>query len=113
MTRPAAVCAAAVLLSAMAPAIGAGVAPAPRIDPRVLVLDDKGPATAAITAELKGSGTPYTDTTVDLTASGRSVPVDPSGTASAARAAEPADRLPVPAGVRKPVPYGPGDATRA
>ncbi|WP_432585458.1 hypothetical protein ABVG11_04400 [Streptomyces sp. HD1123-B1] len=80
MTRPAAACAAAVLLSAMAPAIGAGAAPAPRID---------------------------------LTASGRSVPADPSGTASAARAAEPADRLPVPAGVRKPVPYGPGDATRA
>ncbi|MCP9207578.1 hypothetical protein [Streptomyces cucumeris] len=70
MTRPAAACAAAVLLSATAPAIGAGAAPAPRIDLRVLVLDDKGPATAAITTELKGSGTPYT--TVDLTASGRS-----------------------------------------
>ncbi|MBL1098730.1 hypothetical protein [Streptomyces coffeae] len=64
MTRPAAVCAAAVPLSARAPAIGASAAPTPRIDLRVLVLDDKGPATAAITAELKDSGTPCT--TVDL-----------------------------------------------
>ncbi|QKV91055.1 hypothetical protein HUT19_04295 [Streptomyces sp. NA02950] len=70
MPRPAAECAAAVLLSAMAPAIGANAEPTPRIDLRVLVLDDKGPATAALTAELKGSGTPCT--TVDLTASKRS-----------------------------------------
>lgn len=70
MTRPAAACAAAVLLTAFAPALTASAAATPRIDLRVLVLDDHGPATAAITAELDGSGTPYT--TVDLTASGRS-----------------------------------------
>ncbi|RNL70163.1 hypothetical protein [Streptomyces sp. I6] len=38
--------------------------PAPRIDLRVLVVSDGGPATAAIAAELDGAGTPYT--VVDL-----------------------------------------------
>jgi hypothetical protein len=50
----------ALLLAFAAPAAQAAAAPAPRIDLRVLVVDDGGPATAAITAELDGSGTPYT-----------------------------------------------------
>ncbi|MEU9099877.1 hypothetical protein [Streptomyces sp. NPDC048361] len=45
--------------------------PAPRIDLRVLVVSDGGPATAALTAELDGEGTPYT--VVDLRQSGRPV----------------------------------------
>ncbi|MCT9092400.1 hypothetical protein N4G70_26540 [Streptomyces sp. ASQP_92] len=52
-----------------APAYSA--APAPRIDLKVLVVSDGGPATDAITAELDGEGTPYTE--VDLTKSGRPV----------------------------------------
>ncbi|HZF87809.1 hypothetical protein [Streptomyces sp.] len=43
--------------------------PAPRIDLRVLVVSDGGPATDAIAAELDGAGTPYTE--IDLTRSGR------------------------------------------
>ncbi|MEU0850959.1 hypothetical protein ABZ387_23765 [Streptomyces flaveolus] len=39
-------------------------APAPRIDLRVLVVSDGGPATDAIAAELRAAGTPYTE--VDL-----------------------------------------------
>ncbi|MET7274309.1 hypothetical protein ABZS59_24390 [Streptomyces flaveolus] len=39
-------------------------APAPRIDLRVLVVSDGGPATDAIAAELRTAGTPYTE--VDL-----------------------------------------------
>ena len=50
----------ALLLALAAPAAGAAAAPAPRIDLKVLVVDDGGPATAAIAAELDGSGTPYT-----------------------------------------------------
>lgn len=50
----------ALLLAFATPAAQAAAAPAPRIDLRVLVVDDGGPATAAITAELDGSGTPYT-----------------------------------------------------
>ncbi|MFG2606331.1 hypothetical protein ACGFT2_22690 [Streptomyces sp. NPDC048514] len=42
---------------------------APRIDLRVLVVSDGGPATDAIAAELDTAGTPYTK--VDLTKSGR------------------------------------------
>ncbi|MGW4566464.1 hypothetical protein ACWEN3_30055 [Streptomyces sp. NPDC004561] len=42
---------------------------APRIDLRVLVVSDGGPATAAITAELTADGTPYTE--VDLTSADR------------------------------------------
>ncbi|MFJ8939810.1 hypothetical protein ACIRL0_29535 [Streptomyces sp. NPDC102365] len=41
----------------------------PRIDLKVLVVDDGGPATGAITAELDSAGTPYTR--VDLADSGR------------------------------------------
>ncbi|TVL89461.1 hypothetical protein [Streptomyces sp. SAJ15] len=69
-TRLAAACAAAALLTMGVPATGANAAePTPRIDLRVLVVTDGGPATQAIMAELEGSGTPYT--TVDLTAAGR------------------------------------------
>ncbi|MCE0447232.1 hypothetical protein LT493_31645 [Streptomyces tricolor] len=42
---------------------------APRVDLRVLVVSDGGPATDAIAAELATAGTPYTE--VDLTDSGR------------------------------------------
>ncbi|OIJ62569.1 hypothetical protein [Streptomyces mangrovisoli] len=42
---------------------------APRIDLRVLVVSDGGPATQAIAAELQSDGTPFTE--VDLTQSGR------------------------------------------
>lgn len=45
-------------------------ATAPRIDLRVLVVRDGGPATDAIAAELDAAGTPYTE--VDLTRSNRS-----------------------------------------
>ncbi|MEV6400598.1 hypothetical protein AB0M39_38460 [Streptomyces sp. NPDC051907] len=62
----------ALILALAAPsagAAGAAAAPAPRIDLRVLVVDDGGPAIAAITAELDGAGTPYTR--VDLHNAGR------------------------------------------
>ncbi|MFI6685201.1 hypothetical protein [Streptomyces sp. NPDC050485] len=52
-----------------APAFSA--TPAPRIDLRVLVVSDGGPATTAIAAELDGEGTPYT--MVDLGQTGRPV----------------------------------------
>ncbi|MFI9629670.1 hypothetical protein [Streptomyces sp. NPDC052042] len=45
--------------------------PAARVDLRVLVVSDGGPATAAIAAELDGAGTPYT--VVDLNSAGRPV----------------------------------------
>lgn len=45
--------------------------PAPRIDLRVLVVTDGGPATAAIAAELDSAGTPYT--VVDLADAARPV----------------------------------------
>ncbi|MFE0088058.1 hypothetical protein [Streptomyces sp. NPDC059016] len=45
--------------------------PAPRIDLRVLVVSDGGPATAAIAAELDSAGTPYT--VVDLADEARPV----------------------------------------
>jgi hypothetical protein len=44
---------------------------APRIDLRVLIVSDGGPATDAIAAELAAAGTPYTE--VDLRQSGRPV----------------------------------------
>jgi hypothetical protein len=53
----------ALLLALAAPGTGAAraaAAPVPRIDLRVLVVDDGGPAVAAIAAELDGAGTPYT-----------------------------------------------------
>ncbi|MFJ6699059.1 hypothetical protein ACIQM4_23665 [Streptomyces sp. NPDC091272] len=43
----------------------------PRIDLRVLVIDDGGPATAAVAAELEAAGTPFTR--VELAAGGRPV----------------------------------------
>ncbi|MGW0764833.1 hypothetical protein [Streptomyces sp. NPDC002676] len=48
---------------------GAGAAAEPRIDLRVLVVDDGGSQVAAITAQLRNEGVPYT--TVDLGDSGR------------------------------------------
>ncbi|MBT2385494.1 hypothetical protein [Streptomyces sp. ISL-11] len=68
-TRLAAACAAGVLLTMAVPLSGAHAADAPRVDLRLLVVDDGGPATEAIRAELDDAGTPYT--TVDLTESGR------------------------------------------
>ncbi|WP_329180979.1 hypothetical protein [Streptomyces sp. NBC_01477] len=62
--------AAALVALAVAPPSARAAVP-PRVDLRVLVVDDGGPATAAITSELDGAGTPYT--TVDLTAAGRPV----------------------------------------
>lgn len=53
------------------PAAYAADPPPPRIDLRVLVVSDGGPATDAIAAELDTAGTPYTE--VDLTQSGRPV----------------------------------------
>ncbi|MEU1183320.1 hypothetical protein ABZ464_37915 [Streptomyces sp. NPDC005820] len=43
----------------------------PRVDLRVLVVSDGGPATGAIAAELTAAGTPYTE--IDLTRPGRQV----------------------------------------
>ncbi|MFD6418944.1 hypothetical protein [Streptomyces sp. NPDC060194] len=57
----------ALVLTMVAPAQAAP--PAPRIDLKILVVSDGGPATAAIAAELDSSGTPYT--LVDLTKAGR------------------------------------------
>ncbi|MEU8888464.1 hypothetical protein [Streptomyces sp. NPDC048442] len=61
--------------SSGSPAAGAPAAAAgeqvPRIDLRVLVVSDGGPATAAIAAELSAAGTPFT--LVDLTRAGRQV----------------------------------------
>lgn len=69
--RAAAVASAAALVAlAVAPTAAQPAVP-PRVDLRVLVVDDGGPATAAITSELDGAGTAYT--TVDLTAAGRPV----------------------------------------
>ncbi len=69
-TRLAAACAAGALLAIAAPVAGAQAADTtPRIDLRVLVVDDGGPATEAIRAELDGAGTPYTS--VALSDSGR------------------------------------------
>lgn len=60
-TRWAAAFTAAGLLAAVAPAAGAHAATtAQRIDLRVLVVDDGGPATAAIMNEMDIAGTPYT-----------------------------------------------------
>ncbi|MFE6618141.1 hypothetical protein [Streptomyces sp. NPDC057740] len=54
-----------------APAAHAAAPPPPRIDLRVLVVSDGGPATDAIAAELDTAGTPYTE--IDLTRSDRPV----------------------------------------
>jgi hypothetical protein len=57
--------------SPVTPATAAVADPAPRVDLRVLVVTDGGPATAAVAAELDGAGTPYT--LVDLTRPDRPV----------------------------------------
>lgn len=59
-TRRVAACAAAVLLAGgLQSSLAHGATTAPRIDLTVLVIDDGGPATAAIAAELKSQGTPH------------------------------------------------------
>ncbi|MET9223262.1 hypothetical protein ABZX65_31510 [Streptomyces sp. NPDC003300] len=67
--RAAALSSAAVLVALGVAPSGAQAATPPRIDLRVLVVDDGGPATQAITAELDGAGTPYTR--IDLNQAGR------------------------------------------
>ncbi|PJE95755.1 hypothetical protein CUT44_21045 [Streptomyces carminius] len=69
--RMAAACLATAVLVALTPAGPAAADPgsAPRVDLRVLVVDDGGPAVGAITAALEGAGTPYT--AVDLSDTGR------------------------------------------
>ncbi|MFD7898814.1 hypothetical protein [Streptomyces sp. NPDC059743] len=70
--RTTALTAGALLLALALPAAPAlADEPAPRIDLRVLVVADGGPATAAIAAELDTAGTPYT--VVDLGRSDRPV----------------------------------------
>lgn len=59
-TRRVAACAAAVLLAGgLQTTLAHADTTPPRIDLTVLVIDDGGPAVAAITAELKSQGTPY------------------------------------------------------
>ncbi|MGC5565152.1 hypothetical protein ACPYPG_20255 [Streptomyces sp. FR-108] len=70
MLWKAGVCGSAAMLTFVTSSIAARAAtPEPRIDLKVLVVDDGGPATGAITAELESAGTPYTR--VDLADSGR------------------------------------------
>ncbi|MFD3549400.1 hypothetical protein ACFWUW_28025 [Streptomyces sp. NPDC058655] len=71
MNRVAAVMAAAALVSVGVPAATAQAAVTPRIDLRVLVVDDGGTSVEAITAELRDTGVPYTR--VQLGSSGRPV----------------------------------------
>ena len=59
-TRRAAACAAVGLLAAGLQTVTAHAAAQNRIDLTVLLVDDGGPATAAIAAELTSEGTPYT-----------------------------------------------------
>lgn len=69
-SRKAAVCAAALLVTFLAPVTGARADELePRIDLRVLVVDDGGAATDAVASELDSAGTPYTQ--VDLSDAGR------------------------------------------
>ncbi|MFI6337881.1 hypothetical protein [Streptomyces sp. NPDC050535] len=66
----ASVCGSAAVLTLVTSPIAAKAATLePRIDLKVLVVDDGGPATGAITAELDSAGTPYTR--VNLADSGR------------------------------------------
>ncbi|MET9322691.1 hypothetical protein ABZX75_21225 [Streptomyces sp. NPDC003038] len=69
--RLAAACAAAALVSVALPASTAQAATAPRIDLKVLVVDDGGSSVEAITAELRDTGVPYTR--VELGSGGRPV----------------------------------------
>ncbi|WP_329194703.1 MULTISPECIES: hypothetical protein [unclassified Streptomyces] len=72
MNRLAAAMAATALMSVAVPAATAQAATVvPRIDLRVLVVDDGGSSVAAITAELRDTGVPYTR--VDLGSSSRPV----------------------------------------
>ncbi|MCX4802037.1 hypothetical protein OG594_10305 [Streptomyces sp. NBC_01214] len=71
MNRVAAMMAAAALVSVAVPASTARAAVAPRIDLKVLVVDDGGSSVEAITAELRDTGVPYTR--VQLGSSGRPV----------------------------------------
>ncbi|MEV0409585.1 hypothetical protein AB0I68_01945 [Streptomyces sp. NPDC050448] len=60
MNRAAAAMAAAALMSVAMPAATAQAAVTPRIDLKVLVVDDGGSSVEAITAELQDTGVPYT-----------------------------------------------------
>ncbi|MFD3323961.1 hypothetical protein [Streptomyces sp. NPDC058701] len=71
MNRVAAVMAAAALVSVVVPAATATAAVTPRIDLKVLVVDDGGTSVEAITAELRDTGVPFTR--VQLGSSGRPV----------------------------------------
>ncbi|MCX4777908.1 hypothetical protein [Streptomyces sp. NBC_01264] len=71
MNRLAAVCLAAAIASVAVPGAAAQAAVTPRIDLRVLVVDDGGSSVEAITAELRDTGVPYTR--VDLGSGSRPV----------------------------------------
>ncbi|MBT2504722.1 hypothetical protein J7I98_02180 [Streptomyces sp. ISL-98] len=71
MGRSGALLLAAGLLAVTAPPTVAGAAAVPRIDLKVLVVDDGGGAVDAVESELKGSGVPYT--VVELDKPGRPV----------------------------------------
>ncbi|MER5870264.1 hypothetical protein [Streptomyces sp. NPDC002044] len=71
MNRVAAVMAAAALVSVVLPVATATAAVTPRIDLKVLVVDDGGTSVEAITAELRDTGVPFTR--VQLGSSGRPV----------------------------------------
>lgn len=64
MNRVAAAMAAAALMSVALPASAAVAAVAPRIDLKVLVVDDGGSSVEAITAELRDTGVPFTRVTL-------------------------------------------------
>ncbi|MFF3377475.1 hypothetical protein ACFYXF_31520 [Streptomyces sp. NPDC002680] len=70
-TRTAALAAGALIAALGLPAGTAHADTTPRVDLRVLVVSDGGPATDAITAELDTVGTPYTE--IDLGAAGRPI----------------------------------------
>ncbi|MEV6105530.1 hypothetical protein AB0M28_12560 [Streptomyces sp. NPDC051940] len=63
--RVAAAGAAAVSITFALPSSGSGAETAPRVDLRLLVVDDGGPAVGAIADELKSAGTPYTAVRLD------------------------------------------------
>ncbi|MCY0937918.1 hypothetical protein [Streptomyces sp. H34-S4] len=71
MNRLAAVCFAAAIASVAVPGVAARAAVTPRVDLRVLVVDDGGSSVEAITAELRDTGIPYTR--VDLGSGSRPV----------------------------------------
>lgn len=71
MNGLAAVCLAAAIASVAVPGAAAQAAVTPRIDLRVLVVDDGGSSVEAITAELRDTGVPYTR--IDLGSGSRPV----------------------------------------